>query len=420
MKPGDFVRIRLAREEVEGTILESYDPSIVLLKLKSGYNIGIPRDHLHGEEIISHINVSEKSKKITIELKKGLPNVGLVLTGGTIASKLDTATGAVSALTNIDDLAKFYPKLFEKVNVTKVEVPFLKLSENMHSEDWIVIAKTIAEMLKDKDISGVIVAHGTDTLHYTSAALSFFLRNLGKPVVLTYAQRSIDRGSSDADLNLVCSAKLATSDAAGVYVVGHADMNDDYCYAFLGTKVRKMHTSRRDAFKAINVEPIAKIWPDKVDFLGMFSARTKNSLELDAVFNDKVALVKFYPGQSADIIDYYRMHGFNGIVIEVLGLGNLPNEGAQSWIPAIKKAIREGMVVCAAAQTIYGKLHPGVYSTGRELQKIGVIFLEDMLAETAFVKLGYILAHRGWKNLEKAREKMLENYAGELNGLLTE
>ncbi len=415
MNSGDLVKLRLAREELECTLLESYDGGIYLVKLKSGYNIGIPKENVLGFEVLKKYQSIEK--KIEIPKSKGLPSVGLIVTGGTMASKLDAKTGAVSALTDVSEFARFYPKLFEAVNV-KIAVPFMKLSENMGPEDWLVLAGEVKKMLDDNEIKGIIITHGTDTLHYTSAALSFFLGRLNKPVVLTYSQRSIDRASSDAELNLECAVRFALSDCAEVVIVGHADMNDEHCFALRGTKVRKMHTSRRDAFKSVNCEPLARVWPDKIEFLSQFRARHEGKVELDAVFNDKVALVKFYPGQSSDIIDYYRMHGFKGVVIEMLGLGHVAaGDAVNGWVPALKKAIREGMVVCGACQTIYGRLNPNVYSTGRELEKAGVIFLEDMLAETAFVKLGYLLAHRNWKS--NIKERMLTNLADEISQLLT-
>lgn len=412
MKPGDLVTLRLAREELTCTLLESYDSDIFLVKLPSGYNIGIPKDHVLGSEVVK----SAASTKVSFKRPsaKGLPTIGMVMTGGTISSKSNPSTGGASPLTDVDEFARFYSELFSRVNVKRIDVPFMKLSENMVPEDWIVIATSVKKLVDDPDIKGVIVAHGTDTLHYTAAALSFFLPNLNKPIVLTYSQRSVDRGSSDARLNLLCAARFALSDCAEVVLVGHASTNDDYCYALRGTKVRKLHTSRRDAFKPVNCGPLARVFPDKVEFLSGFNARHSGGTELDAVFNDKVALLKYYPGQSTDIIDYYRMHGYKGLVIEVLGLGNLPaGDFAHSWVPALKKAIREGLVVCATAQTIYGRLNPYVYSTGRELEKTGIIYLDDMLSETAFVKLGWILGHRGWK--EKAEDKLKQNIAGEFN-----
>jgi len=413
---GDEVRLRLALEEIEGTIVENPEPSIVLLKLESGYNIGIPKENILASRILKKFKAEDKEDKGRDKAvkKQELPSIGLIVTGGTIAAKLNPKKGGVSWLTDISEFRKFYPELFEKVNVKRIDVPFMTSSEAMASEHWIKIAESVKGMLDDEEIRGVIVTHGTDFLGYTSAALSFFLKNLNKPVVLTYSQRSIDRASSDANLNLQCAAQMALSDCAEVMLVGHASSNDDYCYALRGTKVRKLHSSRRDAFKPVNAEPIAKVWPDKIEFLSSYNKRDdKRKTELDINYTDKVALVKFYPGQDASILDFYALK-YKGIVIEVGGLGHLPvSEAGHTWIPALKKHIKSGFIVCAAAQTIYGRLNPLVYSNGRELIDAGVIFLEDMLAETALVKLGFLLGHYGWK--KDIKEKMLENMSGELN-----
>ncbi|MBU0466163.1 MAG: Glu-tRNA(Gln) amidotransferase subunit GatD [Nanoarchaeota archaeon] len=413
-QPGDYVCLRLAKEEIEGRVLESSDSSIVLLKLKTGYNIGIPRENILAGRALKRFKLEEEGVTLTPPtLKEGKKNIGLIVTGGTIASKLDPRTGGVAPLTEIGEFAKFYPELFKIVNVERIEVPFMIASESMTSEHWIKIAQACEKMLNDSLISGVIVTHGTDFLHYTSAALSFFLKNLNKPVVLTYSQRSIDRASSDANLNLQCAAQMVIYDCAEVMLVGHASNDDDFCYAMPGTKVRKLHSSRRDAFKVVNDRPIAKVWKDKVKFLREYKPRNNEKVELDIGFNDKVALIKFYPGQDPSILDFYALK-YKGIVVEASGLGHLPvSEAQHNWIPKLKKYIREGLVVCAAAQTVFGRLDPYVYSNGRELLDAGVIFLEDMLAETALVKLGWILGHHGWKG--KAKEKMLENVVGELN-----
>ncbi len=413
--PGDYVKLRLALNEIEGKVLESSDSGILLLKLKNGYNVGIPRENILGGKVLRRYKGEIGEFKLP-EKKEGLPSIGLVVTGGTIASKLDYATGGVKHLVSIEEFARFYPEIFKIANVKKIEMPFMIASESMDGSHWIKIAESTKEMLDDKEISGVIVTHGTDFLGYTGAALSFFLQNLEKPVILTYAQRSIDRASSDANLNLQCAARMAVSNAAGVMIVGHASINDDFCYAMPGTRVRKMHSSRRDAFKTVNGKEIAKVWPDRVEFLGEHRARGNGKVKMDISFNDKVGLVKFYPGQDSSILDFYALK-YKGIVIEAAGLGHLPvSEAEHSWIPALKKHIRNGFVVCAASQTIFGRLDPYVYSNGRELIDAGVIFLEDMLAETAFVKLGFVLGHFGWKG--KAREKMLENFSGEIGDKL--
>jgi len=410
--PGDLVEVHLSKIIYEGILLENpeSEKGIVLLKLGTGYNIGFSKKD------ILEIKVLRKGKevehKLDLKADSSKPNIAMIITGGTIASRLDSRTGGVSPLTEPSELFRFYPELFEKTNVAKVEVPLMKASEDMDFKDWRKIARVAKKLLSDSNIKGIIITHGTDTLHYTSAALSFFLRNLNKPVVLTYSQRSIDRASSDANLNLQCAALAAISDIAEVMLVGHGTINDDYCLAMPGTKVKKMHTSRRDAFKIINGNPFAKIYPDKIERISEWNLRNKNKIKLDAKFEEKVALVKVFPGQDPKILDYYMKNKYKGIVLEVTGLGHVPAKGARkSWLKKLKEIQKKGIVVCAAAQTTYGRLDPLVYSNGRELLKAGIIFLEDMLAETALVKLGWVLGHKNWN----AKEKMLENIAGELN-----
>ncbi len=414
-KPGDLVEVHLSKIIYEGILLESpeSEKGIILLKLGTGYNIGFSKRD------ILKIRVLKKSQKKTeeAEIKKSpnKPDIAMIITGGTIASRLDSRTGGVSPLTEPSELFRFYPGLFEKTNVARVEVPFMKASEDMDFKDWQKIARVTEKLLNDSNIKGIIITHGTDTLHYTAAALSFFLKNLNKPVVLTYSQRSIDRASSDANLNLQCAALVAISDMAEVILVGHGTINDDYCMAMPGTKVKKMHTSRRNAFKVVNGNPLAKIYPDKIERVSEWNLRNKNKVKLDAKFEEKVALVKVFPGQDPKILDYYMKNKYKGIVLEVTGLGHVPARGARkSWLKKIKEIQKKGIVVCAASQTMYGRLDPFVYSNGRELLKAGVIFLEDMLSETSLVKLGWVLGHKEWN----VKEKMLENISGELNDRL--
>lgn len=420
--PGDLVEISLIKNSYRGIFLESpeNEKGIVLLKLNSGYNIGLNKKNIVDIKILKR--AEEKKEEIKIKKDREKPNIAMIITGGTISSSLDSKTGAVKWLTSPEKLFKFYPEIFEKVNITKIEVPFMKGSENLSFKEWQKIAKVSAKLLNDPNIKGIIITHGTDTLHYTAAALSFFLKNLNKPVVLTYSQRSTDRASSDASLNLECAAVAALSDIAEVVVVGHASSNDDYCYALRGTKVRKLHTSRRDAFKPVNTKPIAKITRDIFIPLSNYKKRTKEKTRADIRFEEKVCLIKFYPGQDPDILEYYRKRGYKGIVIEMLGLGHVStSESRKNWTKKIKEIQNRGIVICATAQTIYGRLDPLVYSVGRELLDSGVIYLEDMLAEAALVKLGWVLGHKEWaKNKEEVREKMLENISGEFNDRLEE
>ena len=413
-KPGDYVEISLIKRSYKGVLLESpeSDKRIILLKLNTGYNIGFNKKDILEIRILK--KALEKKEELGLKKDKEKPNIAMIITGGTIASSYDVKTGGVAPLTKPEDLFRFYPGLFEKVNVLRIEVPFMKASEDMDFKDWQKIARTAEKLLNDLNIRGVIITHGTDTLHYTSAALSFFLKNLNKPVVLTYSQRSIDRASSDANLNLQCSALAAISDIAEVMLVGHASTNDDYCYAMPGTKVRKMHTSRRDAFKVINGNPFAKIHPDRIEIISDYKTRGKGKVKVDVKFEEKVALVKVYPSQDPDILDYYVKKKYKGIVLEMTGLGHVPTKARKSWLKKLKEVQKKGIIVCATAQTIYGRLDPLVYSNGREILKTGVIYLEDMLSETALVKLGWVLGHKDWD----VKEKMLKNIAGEFSDRL--
>lgn len=415
--PGDYVEVHLMKVIYGGILLEvpKSERGIVLLKLDSGYNIGF------NKKDVSYIKVLKKAKEkqdeVKIEKDSKKPDIAMVITGGTIASKLDPKTGAVKWLDTPESLFKIYPELFEKVNVSKIEIPFMKGSENMDFKDWKKIAKVVQKLLNEMHIKGVIITHGTDSLHYTSAALSFFLGKVNKPVVLTYSQRSIDRASSDANLNLRCAALAAISDIAEVMLVGHASTNDDFCYALRGCNVLKMNTSRRDAFRPINDIPIAKIFPDKIEIMSEYHVRNKNKVKADVDFEDKVALLKFYPGQDPDILNYYVKKKYKGIVIEMMGLGHVATkESNLSWTKKLKEVIDKGLIVCAAPQTIYGRLDPLVYSAGRELLDTGVIYLEDMLSTTAFIKLSWILGHKEWaKNKEKIEEMMLKDFCREIN-----
>ena len=410
---GDRVRIKLYKEKYEGVLLEAPDgeKGIVLIKLDSGYNMGIIKKEILDVFVLE--KAVEVESKVEIKKSKDKPNIAMIITGGTIAARLNPRKGGVDWLDTPESLFKFYPELFEKVNVVKVEVPFMKASEDMDSKDWKKIARVAESLLNDSNIKGIIITHGTDFLHYTAAALSFFLRDLNKPVVLTYSQRSIDRASSDANLNLQCAALAAISDIAEVMLVGHASSNDDYCYAMPGTKVRKMHTSKRDAFKVINGKPFSRVFRDKIERISGYCLRHKGRVHLDAKFEEKVALVKVYPGQDPDILDYYFKNKYKGIVLEMSGLGHVPTKRARrGWTKKLKEIQSNGVIVCAVSQCINGRVDPLVYSNGREILETGVIYLGDMIAETALVKLGWVLGHADWAdNKEIVKEKMLRNFS---------
>ncbi len=407
--PGDMVSIKTSVRNWEGHILQSYDAEIILLKLLNGYNIGIRKNEIVDAKLISTRTEDKKQSKAKLsENKNNLPNVAIIITGGTISSRLDSKSGGTIP-TDKESILNIAPEL-KKICNPILTSPFMKFSEDMGPKDWKNIAEICKKYLDDEKISGIIITHGTDTLHYTGAALSFFIRNLNKPIALTYSQRSIDRASTDAALNLVCAAKYAISDIAEVALVGHKNSSDKVCLAMTATKVRKMHTSRRDAFKVINDIPLAEITREKVTILKNFNARSDRKPRLNVNFQDKIGLIKIHPNQDPSILDYYKDKGYKGIILETTGLGHVPGkESSANWLPKIKKAIQDGMIICATSQTVYGRLNPNVYSSGRYLEKTGVIFLGDMLSETAFVKLGWVLGNKKWN----PKQKMLENISNE-------
>jgi glutamyl-tRNA(Gln) amidotransferase subunit D len=416
-KTGDKVEVKTKDTTYSGIVMPAPSENIIILKLNSGYNLGIS---LTKDVSIRKIGKLEKGKQLHIKppIKKGLPNIVIIATGGTITSKVDYTTGGVSPLTKPEEVLLATPELLNIANIKKVIQPFAVFSEDMAPAEWQKIAKEVARELNQKDISGVIVTHGTDTLHYTAAALSFMLKNLNKPVALVGGQRSSDRGSFDGGMNLICAAHYLKSNIAEVAIVMHGNPADNFCLALRGTNVKKMHTSRRDAFRPINEMPIAKILSNgNIEILNKnYKHRSGNGkAECDASFETKIALVKFFPGASPDILQHFIDHKYKGIIIEATGLGHVatnPINKSNSWLSIIRNAVERGIFIGFAPQCLYGRLDPYVYSAARQLQDIGVCYLGSMLAETAYVKLGWALAHS--KNLAETKKLMLKNIAGEI------
>ena len=413
---GDYVEVvekeNGTRVIHRGLVMPPYELSkgeTLTVKLDNGYNVGILIDQILEVRIIEKAKPREEvSFKEVLPKKPGLPNVTIIGTGGTIASKIDYKTGAVHAAFTAEELAKAVPEIFEIANITP-RLLFNIMSEDMKPEYWKKMAHEVAKALNSGE-DGVIIGHGTDTMGYSAAALSFMLRELEKPVIFVGSQRSSDRPSSDAAMNLICSTRMAVEDFGEVAVVMHGETSDTYCLAHRGTKVRKMHTSRRDAFRSINDVPIAKIWYDgRVEYLREdYRKRGESEVWVDDKLEERVALIKVYPGMNGEIIDFLVDKGYKGIVIEGTGLGHTPNK----IIPTIERAVEEGIAVCMTSQCLYGRVNLNVYSTGRKLLKAGVIPCEDMLPETAYVKLIWVLGKT--QNLEEVRKMMLTNYAGEI------
>ena len=408
---GDTIAIEKEDISYNGILLdrsEDADDGFIVLKLDSGYNLGIDIANAKiklvekGEEPkISYdpITIAEDPKKVEISI---------ISTGGTVSSIIDYKTGAVHPAFTADDLLRANPELLKQANF-KVKALYNILSENMKPEYWVKAANSIFDDINN-GVNGVVVAHGTDTMHYTAAALSFILKT-PVPIIITGAQRSSDRPSTDAFLNLTNSVAAAKSDIAEVSVCMHSNLDDENCYLHKGTKVRKMHTSRRDTFRSINAEPIAILNNGKVKkvLTTEYIKRDSNKLEINDNLESKVVLIKSFPGIQSDIIDYHIDKGYKGIVIEGTGLGHTPDY----MLDSIKRANEEEIAIVMTSQCIYGKVNMNVYSTGRKLINANVISGEDMTPETAYVKLCWALGQS--EKLNDVHKIIKTNIAGELS-----
>ncbi|MBD3355047.1 Glu-tRNA(Gln) amidotransferase subunit GatD, partial [Candidatus Woesearchaeota archaeon] len=305
-KIGDKVKVLTKKEEFVGILMPRPDileKDITIVKLDNGYNIGIDNKKIEKIELIK-VYKPKTPAKTAVKPKDYLPNITVLSAGGTISSKIDYRTGGVYADYTAEDFIAMMPELASIANLKAKKIMSV-MSEDMTSKDWLKIAKEIEKEL-NSGADGVVVTQGTDTLHFSTSALSFLLKDLNKPVVFTAAQRSIDRGSSDAYMNLLCAITAAAKfDAAEVMCCMHATTSDDYCYLIKGTKVRKMHTSRRDAFRPINDLPIAKISENgDINIIsGNYNKKSEEKTNVKAAtkFEEKIALVTAYPGMNPDI-----------------------------------------------------------------------------------------------------------------------
>jgi len=432
VKEGDLVAVSWKGQHLRGFLLpriEAGDQEALVVKLESGYNVGLnARDVGSLEKVGPRMEIG-KIPKIEFKKNENLPDISFIATGGTIGTHLDYKTGGVYMCRTPEEVLATTPELENIVNLRSTISPFTIASEDVNYTHWQKMAKLVAKELNTGS-EGVILTHGTDCLHYTSAALSFMLRDLCKPVAVVGAQRSPDRSSFDGSLNLIAAARYCTSDFAEVATVMHANSSDDCCFAIRGTKARKMHTSRRDAFRSINEKPLAKIYPDgRIEKLNEnYNKRRSGMVYTDTVFEPRTAILKVYPGADPAMLDFLVQKKYKGVVIEATGLGHVPTgvggikagplAGKLSWIPAVRRAVDKGIVVCITSQTIYGRVHPFIYRNLRMLHAAGATFCEDMTTETAYVKLGWLLGHK--LRSEEVKRRMLENIAGEINPRITE
>jgi glutamyl-tRNA(Gln) amidotransferase subunit D len=408
------VKIDTTRGVFEGTILprtENDDDRHIVLKIASGYNTGINIDTIENIEELGYKKAKYQIPEKEFPYSDEKPNVKLFGTGGTIASRLDYRTGAVIPAFSPGELYGAVPELADICNLSTDKL-FAVFSENMGPEQYKTLAIAIGKEI-EKGIDGIIVGHGTDTLHHTAAALTYMVQGQPIPIVLVGSQRSSDRPSSDAALNLMHAAYAAShSNIAETVVCMFGPTSDEYGFLHRGTRVRKMHSSYRSAFRTIGDIPLARVTRNSVELLkNDYNPRRKDrTVKILPYFEELVSLVYYYPNMRPDIIHSLIDNGYKGIVIAGTGLGHVN----KPLYPALNRASDEGVAVYMTVQTLWGYVHMYVYETGRDMLDLGIIPAENMLPEVAYIKLGWALGQTD--NLEEVKKIMLSPINGDITG----
>jgi glutamyl-tRNA(Gln) amidotransferase subunit D len=406
------VEIRTENGAFTGIVLprsETADPHHIVIKLRSGYNVGILATNIRDISIQgrkeAHYKIPEK--EFPHDPKK--PTVKLLGTGGTIASRLDYRTGAVIPAFSPGELYGSVPELADICNL-ETEKLYGVFSENMGPEQWIGTAEAIGREIA-RGVQGIVIGHGTDTMHHTAAILSFMVQKSPVPIVMVGSQRSSDRPSSDAALNLMHSVKTAAeSDIAETMVCMFGPTSDEYGLLHRGTRVRKMHSSYRSTFRTIGDIPLAMVSREKITPLRQDYARRRKDRDvvINTAFEEKVSIVYYYPNMKPDIIDALIDNGYRGIVIAGTGLGHVN----KPLYPALHRAREKGIAVFMTVQTLWGYVQMYVYDTGRDMMELGVVPGANMLPEVAYMKLGWALGQT--HDLSRVREIMMTPIAGEI------
>jgi glutamyl-tRNA(Gln) amidotransferase subunit D len=404
--------IETTRGLFKGTVLprsENNDDLHIVLKIETGYNIGIDITTITGMKETGYNKANYKIPEKEFPYSDNKPNVKLFGTGGTIASRLDYRTGAVIPAFSPGELYGAVPELADVCNIN-TEKLFAVFSENMGPDQYMTLAKAIGQEIA-KGVDGIVIGHGTDTLHHTAAALSFMVQNPPIPIILVGSQRSSDRPSSDAALNLIhASTAAGHGDIAEVMVCMFGPTSDEYGFLHRGTRVRKMHSSYRSTFRTIGDTPVATVTragvkPIKKEYN---PRRNDREVKIFPYFSEKVTMMYYYPHMKAEMMHSMIDMGYKGIIIVGTGLGHVNRE----LYPALERAKAEGVSVFMTLQTIWGYVHMFVYETGRDMMAKGVVPLGNMLPEVAWVKLGWAMGQT--EDPEEVKRIMLTPVNGEI------
>ena len=386
---------------------ETFDDLHLVVKMWNGYNVGIAASRVKTARELGYKKASYKIPEKEFPRDAGKKNVTLLGTGGTIASRLDYRTGAVIPAFTPGELYGAVPELADIANLTTHKL-FGVFSENMGPTHYVALAKAIGEEIA-KGAAGIVIGHGTDTMHHTGAILSFMVQNSPVPIVLVGSQRSSDRPSSDAALNLMSAVRTAAEcDIAEVMLCMFGPTSDRYNLLHRGTRCRKMHSSYRSTFRSIGTTPLAMVNPFPKENEAFFTYLRRDTLKRDparvpvinTAFEERVTIQYYYPNMNPDIVDALSEKGYRGLVIAGTGLGHVN----KPLYPALRRAVERGMTVVMTVQTIWGYAQMYVYDTGRDLLDLGVIPLDNMLPETAYMKLCWVLGQE--TDPKRIRERM--------------
>ena len=424
--------------EVEhlGLVLPPTAPKHITIKLDNGYNVSFPNEALHSWDQLDQPAGADPPEYVNPEVDANLPRVRLIHTGGTIASKVDYATGAVEAKFEPQELLDALPELAAIAQLDAVKIGNM-FSDDIRPQHWNIMAEACAQAFEE-GYRGVVISHGTDTLHITSSALNFAFAGKGGrpagPIVMVGSQRSSDRGSSDATENLLAAVHWAAnapaplgSEGDGAVVVMHDTSSDGVLAVHSGLGVRKMHSSRRDAYHPINAQPIAKLTltPDgfSTDLLPWYEAAQQEGTHRSptsspALFETGQRLAQFVAGPwlHAEHVEAVVNTGVQGVIIHGTGLGHLPiddpqndaPENQQLWRSLIRCVNRE-LPVVIVNQCIHGPVDMNVYSKGRKQQDMGLLgHGVNSTPEATMTKLHWVLSQG-----MKVAEAMQENLCGE-------
>ena len=388
----DVVAENDAGSRFEGVVLprsETLDDEHVVLKLKTGYNVGVHVDRLRSMREVGYREAVYRIPEQEFPTRPDLPRVTLLGTGGTIASRLDYRTGAVIPAFTPGELYGAVPELADVANLTTRKL-FGVFSENMAKPQYVGLAEAIGREI-EAGVDGIVIGHGTDTMGHTAAILSFMVQDTPVPIVMVGSQRSSDRPSSDAALNLIHAVRAAGyGEIAEVVICMFGPTSDQYALLHRGTRCRKMHSSYRSTFRTVGGVPLAMVGED-FTYISRDHRRRDRSrrVRIDTAYEERTTILYYYPGMSPDLVDALVEKGYRGIVIAGTGLGHVN----KPLYPALRNAIQKGVHVVMTVQTLWGYAQMYVYDTGRDLMELGIVPLDNMLPETALMKLSWVLAH---------------------------